>query len=431
MSETAVATVGEIFALDLDEEVTCHLAISNSVHTMRAEQVSSSLLMDPLAKAVFEWQMEHYRSHGAPATASVLEDQFDGTNADGLPELVIVEPQTAIGDLIVRLRERYMRNEGKSAIKRLGEVAVEDPLETAREMLKEGRRLADLISKRGEIYGTGDFDRAMMEYHRQAALGAGPSIGFQEVDEHFNGMMGVTFLIAAPKTYKSWFTINAAIQNVMQGKMTYLYSLELPAFESYMRLACMAANLPYWKHLKKCLLPQDERILKQATDMIDEGGIVRIEKPAPGERDVQRMVERALNAGAEAIFIDQLQYMETRKGVNLGSANNTGDYWEVCNDLRDYSDDIPIFVVHQFNRSVMSAKEMPEAQQAKGSAAIEEVATLALGLWANKEMRRNNTVQLGTLASRNYAYESWNIEIELSRGCNFELAGPVEEDEDE
>lgn len=398
---------------------------------MRAEQVSSSLLMDPLAREAFDWQMNHYRTHGQSATPSVLEDQFDGTNGDGLPELVMQTPQTAVGDLIVRLRERYMRNEGRSALKRVGQIAVDEPLETAREMLKEGRRLADLISKRGEIYGTGDFDRAMMEYDRQAALGPGPSIGFEEVDTHFNGMTGVTFLIAAPKTYKSWYTINGVIENVLQGRTPYLYSLELPAYESYMRMACMAANVPYWKHLKKCLLPQDKKNLAAAMKTCDDEGIVRIEKPPPGERDVQRMVERAINAGSGAIFIDQLQYMETRKGVNLGSANNTGDYWEVCNDLRDYSDDIPIFVVHQFNRSVMGSKEMPEAQQAKGSAAIEEVATLALGLWANKEMRKNNTIQLGTLASRNYAYQSWNIDVELSRGCEFTLSEIDEEDEDE
>lgn len=421
--------VEPIYALDLDEEIICHLAISSSVHTMRAEQVNTSLILDPLAKAAFEWQMDHYRSHGQAATGSVLEDQFDGTNGDGLPELVVQPPQTAVGDLIVRLRERYMRNEGKKAIKRLGDIAVADPLDTAREMLKEGRRLADLVSKRGEVFGNGDIDRALMEYHRLAALGRGPSIGFDEVDEHFSGMMGVTFLIGAPKSYKSWYAVNAVIQNVSQGVPTYLYSLELQAQESYMRVACMTANVPYWKYLKRCLMPTDEKNLKAAMEALDDEGVLRIEKPAPGERGVQRTVERALNSGAQAIFIDQLQYLETRKGVNIGTSNDTGSYWEVCNDLRDYSDEIPIFVVHQFNRSVMNAKEMPEAQQAKGSAAIEEVATLALGLWANREMRANNTVQLGTLASRNYSYNSWNLDVQLSHGCELVLS-EIEDDDD-
>jgi len=141
------------------------------------------------------------------------------------------------------------------------------------------------------------------------------------------------------------------------------------------------------------------------------------------------MVERAINSGASSIFIDQLQYVESSGGDSLGALNNTGDYFNVVNELRNYSDTIPILVVHQFNRSVMSSKEMPEMQQGKGSSAIEEVATLALGLWANKEMRANNIVQLGTLASRNYSYKAWDIDVELSRGTSFTMIGETQDEE--
>jgi hypothetical protein len=91
---------------------------------------------------------------------------------------------------------------------------------------------------------------------------------------------------------------------------------------------------------------------------------------------------------------------------------------------------MPIFVIHQFNRSVMNAEKMPELQQAKGAAAIEETATLMLGLWANKDMRRSNVVELGTLASRNFSYEAWEIGIELSKSCDFELLGRAEHDDE-
>jgi len=208
-----------------------------------------------------------------------------------------------------------------------------------------------------------------------------------------------------------------------------LYSLELPANESDMRLRCMAANVPYWKYLKNCLMPEDRKALEDASEIMDDRGQFRIEKPDQGERGVQRMVERAINSGASCVFIDQLQYIENRKGLNLGAQNNTGDYFEVVNDLRNYSDQIPIFVVHQFNRSVMNATEMPEMQQGKGSSAIEEVATLSLGLWANKEMRQNNMIEVGTLASRNYSYQNWQVDVSLSHGCGFNMIGPVDGDE--
>jgi replicative DNA helicase len=413
----------ETYALDLDWDLISHLALPESIGALRAEQFTAELIEDPIAKKVFEWQMWHYREHGKPATSSVLEDQFT--------EVTIEPTETSIGDLIERIRARYMRNEGRKIAKQIALAVNETPLEAAKLMLRGGRSLADLTLKRGEVFATGDYHRLMAMYDNKVTQGRGPSLGFKELDDFFNGMLGVTFLIAPPKSCKTWMNVNALRENVIAGKFPYCYSLELPAHEYTQRLLHLTADLPWWKYLKNAIMPDDRNLLKEAADLLDSVGSYRIEKPQPGERGVQRMVERALNAGASCVMIDQLQYVENKKGVNLGSANNTGDYWEVCNDLRDYSDEIPIFVVHQFNRSVMNAKEMPEAQQAKGSAAVEEVATLALGMWGNKEMRKNRILELGTLASRNYDLESWRIGLQFSYGCSLDMLGVVEDDEDE
>jgi len=408
--------------LDLDQELLSHLGDPESIGHIQAEQVDPNIIEDKDVKQVFDWQMDYVREYGKPAPPSVLTDEFG---------IQINEPDTVINDLINRMRERYIRTYGRDVIRNLAEIANTEPLSVSKEMLRVGRDLADLTLKRGEVFGSGDYHRAMAMYDKKSLKGRGPSLGFREVDDHFNGMQGVTFLIAAPKTYKSWMTIKMVLNNIVteDDHFPYLYSLELPANESDMRLRCMAADVPYWKYLKNCLMPEDRKAIEEASAFMDERGDFKIEKPDQGERTVQRVVERAINAGATSIFIDQLQYLENRKGMNLGAQNNTGDYFEVVNDLRNYSDEIPIFVVHQFNRSVMNSKEMPEMQQGKGSSAIEEVATLSLGLWANKEMRQNNTVEIGTLASRNYSYQSWRVGVQLSHGCRFDMIGPVDEDE--
>jgi replicative DNA helicase len=408
--------------LDLDEEILHHLSVPESIGYIQAEQITSGLIEDQSVKTVFDWQMNYIREYGKHATPAVIQDEFG---------IAISEPETVIGDLINRLRERHIRTYGRDIIRNLAEIANTEPLAVSKEMLKAGRDLADLTLKRGEVFGSGDYHRAMAMYDKRALKGRGPSLGFREIDDHFNGMQGVTFLIAAPKTYKSWMTIKMVLNNITteDEHFPYLYSLELPANESDMRLRCMAANVPYWKYLKNSLMPEDRRAIEDASELMDERGQFRIEKPDQGERGVQRMVERAINAGASCIFIDQLQYIENRKGLNLGAQNNTGDYFEVVNDLRNYSDQIPIFVVHQFNRSVMNASEMPEMQQGKGSSAIEEVATLSLGLWASKEMRKSNTLQIGTLASRNYSYQNWEVGVQLSHGCRFDMIGAVTDDE--
>ena len=418
----------EIVALDIDWDFILHLANPESVRAIQAEQVKDELIVDPIAKKVFAWQMKHIHEHGAPATASVLENEF--------PNIPFDQPESKIRDLIGRMRQRYMRNQGRDMIRELTVMAAEDPLAVAQKMMESGRQLSDLTRKRGETFGPNDFPRAMEFYDKQVLRGPGPTLGFKELDDHFNGIMNLSFLIATPKTYKSWFTVKDFYENIMAGGNPYLYSLELPAVDTEWRLACMASGIPYWKYLKSSLSIEEKRVAELAMqDLKDKAGDngFHIEKPQPGERTVHHMVNRALELGSTCVFIDQLQYMETRKGISLGSANHTGDYWEVCMDLRDYSDQIPIFVVHQFNRSAMAAKGgLPEMQQVKGSSAIEETGTLLLALHATKEQRKSNVVEIGTLATRNFEYKSWHLGVSLSNDCAISMIGEVtDEDEDE
>lgn len=412
----------EIYALDLDWDLILHLGNEESVGVLRAERLSTEVLEDELAVAVYEWQLSHIRQHGAPATATVLEDEF--------PDITFEDPQTAIGDLIQRLRDRYLRNEGRKSLKAIAKLSGEDPSAVASEMLRVGKSLTDITSARGDHFGTGDYDRAKEVYDKKVLRGPGPTLGFKELNEHFNGIQGLTFLMAPPKTYKSWFAVNGVIEDVIGGNHPYLYALELPAEDTTWRTYCMAANVPYWKYERGALDQRDMQRINEASKGLDSCGVYNIEKPPPGERGAHILVERAMAANASCIYIDQLQYVESEKGKNLGTLNDTGAYWDVLSTLRDYSDDIPIFIVHQFNRSVMSAKEMPEMQQAKGSAAIEETAHLALGLWANKEMRANNIVEVGTLASRSYSYKSWNLEVSLTKGTSLEMLGEVTDEEE-
>jgi hypothetical protein len=403
--------------LDLDFDLVCHMADQDSWRVIRTEQFSDRLLEEPIAQNIFRWQSQHYAENGFPATRAVLEDEFEG--------LEIEEPKTAIRDLISRLRRRYVRNQGQEVIETLADTLVSDPFDVAKKLLQEGRTMADLTVNRGESYGRGDHDALIQEYDLRATKGRGPGFGFNEVDDHFFGQQNLTFLIGAPKMYKSWFAVNAVIANINYGEFPYLYSLELPAADTSWRVKCMMANIPPWKYLKGGLSGEDRKALAKVAD--EEVGNYRIEKPRFGERSAVQLVERAINAGANCLFIDQLQYVETSDGRSLGARNDPGEYWEVCNEFRDYSDDIPIFVIHQFNRSVMNSDTMPEMQQVKGSSAIEETGSLVLGLYANKDMRASNVVELGTLASRHFSHASWEIGIELSRGCKLMMNGRIEE----
>lgn len=412
----------EVYALDLDWDLIQHLAIPASVRALQAECVDPRLIEDDDAQKVFLWQMKYTRENTQPATPTVLEYEFE--------DVTLEKPQTEIGYLIAKLRERYIQNHGRDAIRDLVIVANEEPLAVGSEIMRVGRTVSALTTRRGESYGTEDWDRAVAHYDELVLQGPGPTLGFKELDEHFSGVTGVTFLIAPPKRYKSWYSVNAMREQVINHGSPCYYTLELPAVDVEWRMSCMVSGVPYWKYMKRKILPQERKAMKSTMDLLKEqGGNWHIEKPPPGERSAVYLVERALNRDASCVIIDQLQYVENSKGVSLGAANNTGDYWEVCNVLRDYSDEIPIFVVHQFNRSVMNATERPEMQQAKGSSAIEEVGTLVLGMWSNKEMRQNRIVEAYTLASRNFDFGAWALQANLSAGCSLEMMGEVKDDE--
>lgn len=413
--------MAEVFQIDLDEELLSHLSDPESFSYLWSEHIDDDFIVDEFVKKVFDWQFEHNRKYGKPATPSVLADEFD---------LDIDEPLTVVEDLVERLRDRYMRLNARSYMERVSEAYKEDPAKVVQVMPTVARELVEKVAPRGEAYGTGDFDRTIKRYDDQVLKGPGPSFGFEAVDRHFHGMRGLCFGIAPPKTYKSWiYGANAVAQNTLEGRHGWLYSLELPADETDMRIRCLVADVPYWKYLRGSINQEDRQALAAASEFLDDSGIYRSVKPQPGHRTFEEMVERAGDAGAEYIVIDQLQYVETRNGKQLGGSDPR-EFWQPLNAARDLSDHMPIMCVHQFNRSVMNADKMPEMQQAKGAAAIEETATLALGLWANKDMRKSNLVELGTLASRHYTYEAWEIGIELSRGCDFELIGKAVHDDE-
>jgi len=408
----------ELYNLDLDEELIAHLSDSESWLVLREEGFNDVLINDVEITDIYRWAYEHLQVEGKPPSPSVLSDEFD---------LDIRDPETGIHDLIHRLRMRYLKEEGREALKKIVDLYHEDPTKVAKELLKTGHHLSDLLVRRGEVYGTGDLDRAMEMYAQKTQKGRGPSHGFGALDDYFHGQNGISILLGPPKTWKSWLMVNGTIKNTEEGFYPWLYPLELPAKETDMRLRMMLANVPWWKYMRDCISKDEQELLRESSEWLDERGAYRIITPPQGERSIDRLVGQAQDGGAGVVYIDQLQFVEV-DGKSLGAWNEPGKYFEVLDRARNLSDSIPITFAHQFNRSIMGRESMPDVKQAKGSAAIEEMATLCLGVWASSDMRKSNRAELSTLVSRNYDFRNWELLYDLTNGCTFEI-GHVIEDE--
>jgi len=404
--------------LDYDLELLSHLPDPDAWVVLRGEGFSEKLIKDEAVLDIYQWQHEHLKKHGVPATANVLDDEF---------EIEFTEPQTSIGDLIDRLRVRYMEDQGREALKRIGMQYQEDKMLLPKLLIKQGRELSELLSRRGETFRSGDFDRLWDGYLLEKEAGPGPSLGDPVLDDFFGGQRGITVFLGAPKAGKSWMMVKALIENVRNGRYPFLYPLELPAEETTRRVLHMAADVPWWKYIRQALGKAEEDALREAEEELAGLGAYTIAQPPEGERSIDDLVGKAQDAGADCVLVDQLQYVEY-DGKPLGDWGETGKFWAVLSRARTLSKETPIVFAHPFNRSVRGMDEMPDAEQAKNSSAVHETASLVLGIWASKEMRLSNKLQVGTLAARNHAHLKWEADIDMSKGCSIKITNVVEDE---
>ncbi len=357
----------EYWDLDYDEELLSHLHDPEAWVTLKGEEFNVALIYDEEIKTIYEWSREHLREHKTPPSASVLAEEFD---------LDLADPETAVGDLVERMRRRYMRNQGRQALEDITDKFKEDVLMVPGYGLKRLRDLQEILGRRGERFGTGDYDRSAKLYDDRRQHGRGPGFGFSNLDDFYWDMRGITFLIGSPKTFKSWFMVRTLIGNVSSGRFPWLYALELPAEETNERLYHMLSGVPWKRYIEGTLTKKDREEKEKNAAEFDEWGTYAISSPPQGERSIDSLVTRAQDSGVD------------------------------------------------------NAEKMPHISQAKGSAAVEETLTLALGLWTSKEMRRSSLLEIGTLASRNSDLQNWECVFDFSTGCELDVTG-VKEDEDE
>jgi putative DNA primase/helicase len=123
-----------------DLEFLYHVADEESWVVIESEEFSAELLEDKRVVEVYEWQLAHVAKYGQVAPKDVLLDEFK--------DIELQLPQTAIGDLIERLRERYIRNEGRDSLRKIIDLHKEEPLAVPATLVREGKRLTNLTESR-------------------------------------------------------------------------------------------------------------------------------------------------------------------------------------------------------------------------------------------------------------------------------------------
>ncbi len=410
-------------AVEPDIELCSHLSDPDAWVVLKGEGFHPDLIEDERVRDAFEWAKDFLRKHNEPPSAEVLDDEFE------IPgEPFFEEPVTVPDDLVERMRRRYKNNQQRTRVRKIVKLQKEDSDSVAKEMAMSAKELQDILSRRGESYNAGEGERAIQAYLDKATRGPGASLGFPALDAYFSGQRGITTLAAAPKSYKSWITVKAVFESILQGKYPWLFSLELPAEETEMRLMCMMADLPFHKYISNSFTREEQKLLTDVEKLMAETGAYKVLTPPYGERTIEEMIDKAQDGGAGAIFIDQAQYVET-DGKKLGDWNETGKYWAVLDRARSLTENICF--VHQLNSSkAASSSTFPTYDMIKSTSAFAEVGTLVLGLWASKEMRRSSKMQIGVLSARNHTHLIWDVDVNLTTGCDFQITGIAPDEEE-
>ncbi len=406
--------------LILDEELLDHLAIPESVLELRKERFDVDWISEneKEIRRVFLFVFAHLKEYGVPPSAAILVREQGAE---------FREPQAPISYVIDQFKRRYQRREAQKTIKAVSRLVAPNPTEAVDVAFREFSRLRKEMTERRYVVDSDELGITLDRYKERANKRTDiPTFGFAEVDKDLNGIVGLVFVIARPKRYKSWMLMQAAVWNQYSGKTVSFETLEMPKEEMLDRYTCMRACLNWSKFQHGALSIDDLEAIRKAEEENKDNPVkVHFHHPKRGERTVAHMQMRAEEIGAQLILIDQLKWIECEKKVAADQRWREVEF--ICEDLKEMSNVIPTLVAAQFNRQAASMGEMADLSKIGLSDAIGQTADLLLGIHASKEMLQSHVLEFGVIDSRNFQQFRYEMKVELSKNSSFKVTKQMEE----
>jgi replicative DNA helicase len=405
--------------LDLEQEFTNHLAIKDSLEYILREGVPPELLLAPRTKSVYSFVQHHFTTTNKMPSAKVFATEF--------PNLVFEAPDATVQYVVDKLRERYQRNEIEQMLTDVAEVAEKKPAEAMKRLRNATFEIEKNSLSQRNLFQPGDYHIFIRELKDriQAGFHQGVSIGFPDVDTFTGGVKrgDLAYILARQKRQKTFMTLNAFIHQTLADQAPVFFTLENPAAEIKLRLSCMLSGVPWDLAQKGQLMPQHYRSFDQAWADFDKHKYF-VEQPGMDERTIPILLNKAEKLGAESILISQFKYL---KGTKDWYRNETDQHAEIAIDLKGAAtragQERPFIVEAQFNRGGDTMEELEDFDGSKVGLTdmIGQACDTLYGLFQNKDMRQNNTLEFGILEARNHDRAAWYIESEYQSRTEIRL----------
>jgi len=393
--------------LNIENEFVNHLLDQTDLEFILREGVSPELLVSPLSKSIYNFVQHHFTETGKTPSKKVLEAEFSA--------FAFEDPETTAHYVVDKLRERFQKNEVGKVLTDVAQVADKDPSLAMTKLRDKVFEIERTSMSQRHIWKPGDHPLFIENLKQKILKGhhKGVSTGFQDIDYFTGGVKpgNVAYILARMKRQKTFLTLNSFIQQVLDDQEPYLFTLENTADEINLRLSCMLSGVSWDRAQKGHLTGQDYREITRAWESFDQHKYW-IEMPPLDERTVNHFIMKADKVDAGPVLISQFKYI---RGTKEWYRHEFEENAEVAVDIKRAAirpgNERPIIVEAQFNRGGDSMEELEDFTGSKVGLTdmIPQSADILFGIFQNKDMRSNNTLEFGILESRNTGKAAWFV----------------------
>lgn len=224
----------------------------------------------------------------------------------------------------------------------------------------------------------------------------GISTGFKTLDNYTEGYQGSQLWVigGSSSSGKSQLVLQLASKLVDSGHKAVVFSLEMPKFFNYFRIAG-SKFLKKINDFRKGVIPKQER--DEMMGKVVNKNLKIYAREAQKYEDMMRIIKREASEGTKVFFIDYLQQISHEDDITSHKVVSKiiSEIYGLAIDL-----DITIVLLSQVTKAKANEKSYGALETAdfKGSGDIENVASVAL--FISQEMTSKQRAE-----SREYAYK--------------------------
>lgn len=354
-------------------------------------------------------------------TKMVLEREFDRLQ-------VPPQPTVSVSWLVGDLQRTFVANKLQAMIYAAGEKSHQEPVAALKELYSQAYNAAEVVTPRQtRVNMAASIADRRQRYEERLSRpdGLGLPYGIPELDQHTGGLMpGELAVIGAfSKTGKSFFLCNTLVHLRRAGYTPILFTLEMSIAEMEERIDALYSGVSYNRLVHATLGADEQRRLFEAQEELARQGPVLVENPEEGERTVAHLINRARQAGADYVLIDQLSFMEAVGKVRSPKEHHAEIMHSLKNELRRPGRELPCLMAVQLNRD--SINQGAQLRSFANASEVERYCDIALGLERNDEERLNHVMRCHILGSRRSDNRSWLLNWELLSASMIRVLNPL------